>query len=78
MRKHKQVERQVMKLTEFAEEGVCPSCGSSNISQDSIEWADTQPYYRCLCLKCNAIFKEWYVMLFTGQEINGVLVEAHA
>ena len=50
------------------QEGVCPICGSMEITYDSSDIDGNVYYYKCCCDKCNATFNECYDLTFIGME----------
>lgn len=48
------------------EQGICPICGSDNISYEAIEVEDDSVYYPTMCNKCHATWKEYYDLTFSG------------
>jgi len=48
------------------EEGVCPYCGSKNLSWNGTNVIDGQYYYDVKCDKCNNDFREYYQTIFDG------------
>lgn len=52
----------------FAEEGICPCCGSDDIDYGSFELdMPTGGYFECTCNECGATFDEWYDVTFNSQ-----------
>ena len=52
--------------------GVCPVCGSEDISYESMELGimGDSIYYPATCNHCHAKFKEHYTLEFAGQEVE--------
>lgn len=56
------------KEKKYAQEGVCPCCGSENIDYGSFELdMPTGGYFECTCNECGATFDEWYDITFNSQ-----------
>ena len=50
-------------------EGMCPHCGSGNVSYDPIEMLDSEGgFFRGDCDDCGGEFKEWYNMTYADTE----------
>lgn len=50
------------------EEGKCPKCGCNNLDYGVLEIGDNSVYYPWNCPDCGASGKEWYDLVFSGQE----------
>ncbi|MBR1775959.1 hypothetical protein IJ750_02655 [bacterium] len=53
------------------EEGVCPACGSQNITYDGSEIDGNSMYYKCICDDCDTTFNECYNLVFV--EHNNII-----
>jgi len=54
------------------EQGKCPRCGSENINYDGgmeIGYME-DAYYKGVCEDCGCRFDEYYLLQYTGSEIN--------
>lgn len=52
------------------EQGVCPVCGSTNLSWGDSECVGDYMYYNWSCLDCQTEGQEWYELVFRGHEVS--------
>lgn len=56
------------KEKKYAQEGICPCCGSDDIDYGVFELdMPTGGYFECNCNECGANFDEWYDVTFNSQ-----------
>lgn len=48
------------------EQGICPVCGSENLSYGVIDVTDVGVFYPATCEDCGANFEEHYDLTFAG------------
>ena len=54
------------KLRQYAENGVCPACGSKDIDWQGSEVDGDQLYYMATCEDCEYSWREWHNLIFAG------------
>lgn len=51
-------------------EKVCPVCGGRNIQYNDVEVKDDSLEYKCVCIDCEAEFKEFFLTVYDGYAIE--------
>ena len=52
------------------EQGVCPYCGSKNVSYGVGDLNPDGILYPCACKDCHRFFDEWYELTFVGDNVG--------
>lgn len=58
--------KEVNQMETKHEQGVCPICGSEEITYGAIEVEGNSIYYPAECDKCHATWQEYYDLTFSG------------
>lgn len=55
---------------EVIEQGVCPYCGSQEITYNAIRFENDMLYFPCECETCKRYFEEWHTLHFEGHNVG--------
>ena len=57
-------------MRKYAEEGVCPKCGSNDLDYGAIEISGNSVYYPWTCEHCGCVGEEYYDLMFAGHNVD--------